>query len=186
MRTFLALELPRPIVAYLTQVTERLSRMTPGVRWVRNEGIHITLKFFGEVEESMPDRIRQEALPVVSRTAPFRASLKEIDAFPNTRRARVVVVSLEEGVTEMRQLFEALDPGFSRLGFEREARPFLPHVTLGRKKVPAPFPDGDPFPLERKEFMVEQAVLFKSTLTPGGAVYAPLWKIKLGGETDEG
>ena len=58
----------------------------------------------------------------------------------------------------------------------------MPHLTLGRRRIPKPFPNGDPMPIEEKEFLVEHLVLYKSTLTPGGAIYAPIWKIKLGGE----
>ena len=52
----------------------------------------------------------------------------------------------------------------------------------GRRRTPKPFPNGDPMPIEEKEFVSRNLVLFKSTLTPGGAIYAPIWKIKLGGE----
>jgi 2'-5' RNA ligase len=65
---------------------------------------------------------------------------------------------------------------------EREKRRLVPHLTLGRRRIPKPFPDGDPMPVENKEFIIGELVLYKSTLTPGGAIYAPVWKIKLGGE----
>ena len=59
------------------------------------------------------------------------------------------------------------------LDVEREKRGLTPHITLGRRRTPKPFPNGDPLPIEEREFLIEQLVLYKSTLTPGGAIYAP-------------
>jgi 2'-5' RNA ligase len=70
----------------------------------------------------------------------------------------------------------------SFLHVEKEKRGFVPHITLGRRRIPKAFPDGDPPPVEEKEFLIEQLALYKSTLKPGGAIYAPIWKIKLGGK----
>jgi 2'-5' RNA ligase len=64
----------------------------------------------------------------------------------------------------------------------REKRALTPHITLGRRRMPKPFPNGDPMPIEERGFLIEQIVLYKSTLTPGGAIYVPIWKITLGGE----
>jgi 2'-5' RNA ligase len=112
--------------------------------------------------------------------------LKELDAFPSRRRARVVVVKLGTGIEEAKALSADVEARLAGFAFKKEEREFTPHITLGRMKVPAPFPNGDAPAIERMEFGIDQVVLFKSTLTPGGALYSPIWKIKLGGEDDEG
>ena len=182
MRTFLALEVPGEVVAYLEGVIGRLERRTEGVRWVRREGIHITVKFLGEIEEALAERIREALAPLGTRIAPISARLGSLDAFPSRRSARVVVVKLKEGVEQVQALFSEVEERLAALDVEREKRGLVPHLTLGRRKQAAPFPDGDPMPIEEREFVVEYLVLYRSTLTPAGAIYAPIWKIKLGGE----
>jgi 2'-5' RNA ligase len=182
MRTFLALPVPADIIAYLREVIGRLERRTEGVRWVRDEGIHVTVKFLGEIEEPMAERMRSALTPIGAAFGPFRASLGGLDAFPAKRRARVIVVKLKEGIEHSQAVFEEVEERLAALDVEREKRKLAPHLTLGRRRIPKPFPNGDPMPIEEKEFIIEELVLYKSTLTPGGAIYAPVWKIKLGGE----
>jgi 2'-5' RNA ligase len=182
VRTFLALELPDEIVAYLKTVIDRLDRRTEGVRWVRDEGIHITVKFLGEVEESAPESMRKALAPIGERFGPISARLGVLDAFPTRRSARVILVRLKEGIEKSQVIFSEVEERLSFLHVEKEKRGFVPHITLGRRRIPKAFPDGDPPPVEEKEFLIEQLALYKSTLKPGGAIYAPIWKIKLGGK----
>jgi 2'-5' RNA ligase len=182
MRTFLALPVPADIVAYLREVIGRLERRTEGVRWVKDEGIHITVKFLGEIEEPMAERMRSALTPIGALFEPFQARLGGLDAFPTRRSARVIVVKLKEGIEPGQAIFEEIEERLAGIDIERERRKLVPHLTLGRRRIPKPFPNGDPMPIEEKEFLIEQLVLYKSTLTPGGAIYAPIWKIKLGGE----
>jgi RNA 2',3'-cyclic 3'-phosphodiesterase len=186
MRSFLALEVSAPVVDYLSGVIERLSKRTRDIKWVKKDAIHITLKFLGEIEEALAPKILEALQPIGSRFAPSMISLKEIDAFPSRRRARVVIVRLDKGTDEMKAIFEAVEEGLTGFDFEREAREYTPHITLGRMRTPQPFPDGDLPPLEKMVSTVDGLVLFKSKLTPGGAIYTPVWKIKLGGDNDEG
>ncbi|HAR97123.1 MAG TPA: RNA 2',3'-cyclic phosphodiesterase [Deltaproteobacteria bacterium] len=183
MRMFLALELPSTVVDYLTGVMKSLAERVDGVRWVKNEGIHITTKFLGEVEESKITAMHEALKPLGEMYSPIPAALDKIDALPNKRRARVIVVTLGQGVEAMERIFFEVEERLDAvMEIEREERAYLPHITLGRRKVPKPFPNGDVPDIQRKEFMVEHLVLFKSTLTSGGAIYTPLWKIKLGGQ----
>jgi RNA 2',3'-cyclic 3'-phosphodiesterase len=182
VRSFLALEIPKDIVDYLGSVADRLEKRTEGIRWVRNEGIHITVKFLGEIEEALAETMREVLGPVGGRHGPIGARLGQLDAFPGRRSARVIVVKLQEGVENIQAIFSDIEDGLEAIHVEREKRGLVPHITLGRRRIPKPFPNGDPMPVEEREFLVENLVLFKSTLTPGGAIYAPIWKIKLGGE----
>ena len=182
MRTFLALEVPTDVVAYLEGVISRLERRTEGVRWVRKEGIHVTMKFLGEIEEAMAARMKETLGPLGMRFSPVAARLGSLDAFPTRRSARVIVVKLKEGVPEVQSLFSEVEERLAGLGLEKEKRGLVPHLTLGRRRQASPFPDGDPLPIEERGFVMDHLVLFKSTLTPAGAVYEPIWKIKLGGE----
>lgn len=183
MRMFLAFEMPHPVIDYLSSVIESLAKRVDGVRWVKDGGIHITTKFLGEVEESKITAMHEALKPLGQIYTPIPTALDKIDAFPNKRRARVIVVTLGQGVEAMQTIFSEVEERLDAImEIEREERAYLPHITLGRQKVPKPFPNGDVPDIQRKEFMVEHLVLFKSTLTSGGAIYNPLWKIKLGGQ----
>ena len=186
MRAFLALEIPGDIGDYVRGVIDRLAKRASDVRWVRKEGIHITVKFLGEIEEGAARRMRDVLAPIGAIFAPIRARLGDLGAFPSMRSARVIVVKLKEGTKEMQAVFSEIEEGLAQMDVEREKRGLVPHITLGRRRVAKPFPNGDPLPIEERAFVVEQLVLFKSTLTPGGALYEPIWKIRLEAKTDEG
>jgi RNA 2',3'-cyclic 3'-phosphodiesterase len=178
VRSFLAMEIPGNIKEYLQDVIRTMAARTGGVKWVRPEGQHITLKFFGEIDEGTALQIR-EALSPVETYEPFTASLGRVDAFPGRKSARVIVAVLEKGVDNIRRIFNDIEHGLSTLGIEREKRDLTPHITLGRRKVPAPLLEREIAKLEEKTFLLDKLVLFKSTLTPGGAVYEPVWEIRL-------
>jgi RNA 2',3'-cyclic 3'-phosphodiesterase len=163
-------------------VIRRLEKRTEGIRWVKDEGIHITVKFLGETEESMADRMREALASMSTHFAPAPVRLGALDAFPTPRSARVIVVKLKGEIERLQALFSEMEGVLADMGVEREKRALVPHVTLGRRRVPKPFPNGDPMPIEEKEFKIEWLVLYKSTLTPGGAIYAPIWRMKLGGQ----
>jgi 2'-5' RNA ligase len=183
MRAFLALDIPGDVVAYLKAVIDRLKVRTDGVKWVKSEGIHITVKFLGEIEEAQAGRMHEALAPVGTAFGAVDARLGQLDAFPNMRRARVIVVKLKNGVEPIQAIFSDIEERLADIDVEREKRGLVPHITLGRRKVPGSFPNGDAPPVEERAFAVENLTLYKSTLTPGGAIYAPIWTIKLGGET---
>jgi 2'-5' RNA ligase len=98
---------------------------------------------------------------------------------------RVVWVGLGGDVIPLAQMYHKLEKAFEVLGHPPEGRAFNPHLTLGRVKSPAnrhrlalaleKLP-----PLKWGPFMVNEIILFKSTLTPQGSIYTPLKVIKLG------
>jgi RNA 2',3'-cyclic 3'-phosphodiesterase len=182
VRSFLALEIPEDIVAYLGAVVERLAKRSEGVRWVRQDAIHITVKFLGEIGEETAQTMYDAVGPMAGRYAAVKARLGQLDAFPSTRSARVIVVKVREGIEEIQAIFSEIEERLEGIHVAREKREFVPHITLGRRRIPKAFPNGDPTPVEEKEFLIENLVLFRSTLTPSGAIYAPIWRIKLGGE----
>jgi RNA 2',3'-cyclic 3'-phosphodiesterase len=183
MRAFLAFEIAPFVKTYLQEMIRGMAARVTGVRWVKDEGQHLTLKFFGETEESTVMRIQSSIGHLESLYHPFETSLREITAFPGKGRARVIVVTLEKGVDNVRAIFNDIENGLSTLGYEREKRELTPHITLGRRKIPAPLLDRDIPRLEQIGFILNRLVLFKSTLTPQGALYTPIWEINLKGET---
>ncbi|MBP1733953.1 MAG: 2-5 ligase [Deltaproteobacteria bacterium] len=177
MRAFLAFEISAPVKEYLQGVIRGMASKAGGVRWVKSDGQHITLKFFGDIEDAMAEGIREKLSGLESKFGPFEATIKEVDAFPNKRRARVIVVTLEKGVDISRAIFHDIEVALLSLGIDEEKRDFTPHITLGRKKETAPLLERVVPGLDEMSFVIDRLVLFKSTLTPQGAIYAPVWEI---------
>ena len=185
MRAFLAFEISAPVKEYLQGVSRIMASKATGVKWVKSNGQHITLKFFGEIEESMAKIIQEKLTGLESKYGPFVATIKEIDAFPTKRRARVIIVSLEKGVDIAKAIFHDIEDTLLTLGIEVEKRDFTPHITLGRKKEPTPLLERDIPGLDEMSFVIDRLVLFRSTLTPQGAIYSPVWEIEFKGEKSE-
>lgn len=185
MRAFLAFEIAPEVKTYLRSVIKTMAPLVDGVKWVKEDGLHITLKFFGEIEDEMAVRLKENLAHIEKRYAPFMLALKGIGAFPDRRRTRVIIVTLKNGVDIALNIFQDIENSIEKFGISREKRSFTPHITLGRRKVPAPLLERAITPLEEKQFSVDSLVLFKSTLTREGAIYDPVWKINFGGNRYE-
>ncbi len=178
MRSFLAFEIPADIKRYLSEVSSEMSKTVRGARWVKPEGQHITIKFFGEITDTKAKEIK-DMLASCGPYSPIGTSLKDIDAFPGRRRPRVIVATMEEGVDIIRSIYHDIEDRLTVLGFDREKRDFTPHITFGRIKVPAPLLERDIANLEKRRFTIDNIVLYKSILAREGATYVPLFQKKL-------
>ncbi len=94
-------------------------------------------------------------------------------------RPRVIVVTLHEGVDIVKAIFHDIENRLLTANIQKEGRKFTPHVTLGRVKNELPLLKKNIIPLEEKRVLLDNLVLYQSTLTREGAVYAPLKEIKL-------
>ena len=185
IRTFLALEPSREIQQELSAVQRHLRKVAPGVGWVKEENIHLTVKFFGSVEEeeilTIAETIRTEG-----EEAPFfSASIKGLGVFPRPQRPRVIWAGMEEGAEQLCQMQQQFEQALEKKGFPAENKKFHPHLTLGRvKSLPRSAPllqvlEGYQETLFGR-FQVRDLSLFKSELLPTGAVYTRLEKIPIG------
>lgn len=191
VRVFAALELPASVRQQLSAVSDGLrAALPPGsVRWVRPDGLHLTLQFYGEVDRARLPGLEAALAAAAATTGPLTLTLAGLGAFPNPARARVVWVGLAGDVDALRQLHAAVAAGGRTLGFPPDARGFNPHLTLGRVNQPlrpldqrkivdalaaARVPSGAPFRLEAVS-------LVRSDLRPGGAVYTTLRAAPLAG-----
>lgn len=182
MRAFIALDVPYDVRSYLENITQILSKKEDDVRWVKGNNQHLTLKFLGKVNEEEKGKIIDVLTKLAENFPRINASLGKIDGFPKSRSARVIVVTLSSGIEELKKIFMTLEEELLSLGFKREEREFTPHITLGRRKNPKPLKEI--VQIEPLKFVMEDLVLYKSTLCPWGPIYEPIWKSKLkkGGE----
>lgn len=176
VRSFIALDLPPNVKQTLADVSDRLSSQVDGVRWVRPENLHLTLKFLGNVES---DRLAAigETLGPAADTPVLDLSLGEVGAFPRADRARVIWVGLEGQTDALRALQAWVGASMAGHGFEPESRAFRPHLTLGRARSgPVALPEVT---VPDLAFEASQLMLMQSELRPGGARYTPLTVVQL-------
>jgi 2'-5' RNA ligase len=187
IRAFLAIDLPGEVRGEIAALQGRLKSALEGVRWTRPEGIHLTLKFFGDIDKNTIGSISNIVEKRTKGLGPLSLTMGEIGAFPNPGRARVLWIGVEGEIERLASLQGGMEDDFEGLGFAKERRSFTPHLTLGRARSSRGMISGlrevmesvwydDPNP-----FSAEGLTLFKSDLTPGGAVYTKLAYFSFGG-----
>lgn len=189
LRLFVAIELPASVTSTLTQLQHELQRdpALARLRWVRPEGIHLTLKFLGETEAARQPGIEKAIHRGVEGVTPFTLNLGRCGSFGPRDRPRVLWVDVLGQVDLLTQLHAKIDHELEGVGFPREARRFSPHLTLAR--VPEDRSREAAEPLARAiadgtapspaEIAVHEVSLMRSRLGPGGAVYTRLFTAPL-------
>ncbi len=178
IRSFVAVDIPSGMRDDIARIQREIA--TAGLRLVKPELVHVTLKFLGNVPVEQMDEIIGALKGIKSE--PFDASLKGLGSFPG-RSIRVVWLGIDGNFLP---LYEAVEDALVPFGFERERRGFSPHVTLGRVKDPSSDVSkqisrkisqvGD---VDLGSFRVDHFLLKKSTLTSGGPIYEDLAKFPL-------
>lgn len=135
-RTFIALELNEALQSHLAGVIRQVARLLPHVRWVDPFGIHLTLAFLGELDAAQVERAIEAATLAARQVQPFTYRLTRLDIFGTPRQPRVVWMGIEEDSGSLARLHSILQQELTRHGFETDKRPFSPHLTLARVKVP--------------------------------------------------
>jgi 2'-5' RNA ligase len=186
IRSFLAIELPKPILRKIEEVQGDLRSTRADVRWVNPEKIHLTLKFFGNIEESRIEPIFKSIEEPIRNTLPFSLEVRGVGAFPYLRNPRVIWMGLVDGREVLVSFQKQIETQLEKIGFQPEDRPFHPHLTLGRMKSSRGKEELVGRMERHKEeefgdFQVERVILFKSDLKPSGPIYTLLKEIKLGG-----
>lgn len=181
LRLFIAVSLPEAMKGLLSDLQASWKKKAEGVRWVRPEGLHLTLKFLGDVPSCKVEAIGKVMEEVARSFPPFEVEVRGAGAFPNLRRPRVLWVGVSDPEGRLKGLFKALEKGLRKLGFPEEERDFHPHLTLGRVKAGGDFSFLQGEEVHVGVLPVREVVLFKSELRPEGALYHALFSAPLGG-----
>ncbi len=184
MRIFLAVDLDESIRSGIAALQRHLAREgVPGIRWVDPAGIHLTLRFCGEISQETTDRLARSIAPGVP-YAPFPIRLGGLGTFPPRGAPRVLWVGVREAGSLV-PVAAWIEERVISCGLSREPRPFHPHLTLGRFRPGARPPVREalsaPGAGDLGSLTVETIVLFESHLSPGGARYDALHSFPLTG-----
>lgn len=184
MRLFVAIDIPEDVKGKVIEALREMERVWGGVRWVRRDGIHLTLKFLGEVEDHQLNLLLEGLKEVSAHHQPFPVDVFSLGRFPERGRPRVVWCGVREEKGSLKELAGEIETRMEKIGFKREERDFKAHVTLGRVRTPG----GDEAGLKCLEkqnhrpfgsFEVDRFHLIKSTLLPDGARYEKLHSFEL-------
>ena len=133
IRSFIAIPVPSAGIQAMEEAARNLeAEIGNSVRWVRPEGIHLTLKFMGDIPAEMVERVLEALLPVATRFSPIELSISGLGVFPNPRRPRVLWAGVHGDLESLKALQHAVDDAVGKLGLPKEQRAFSPHLTLGR------------------------------------------------------
>lgn len=177
MRLFVAMDIPEAVRDSLTRLRLQLEKACRGARWVRLEGVHVTLKFLGEVSDGRMEEVGA-ALRQVAAPGPIEMRFLGLGFFPNDRRPRVFWAGIEAGEA-LARLAAAVEAQLAPLGFPPETREFHPHLTLARfdslegvDRLRAAVAEFSATEFGRTT--VEEFYLYRSVLKRGGAEYTRL------------
>jgi len=180
IRAFLAIAPPPEVHEEMARIQNRLQRTVQGpIRWVRTDGIHLTLKFFGDIAAGDIGPLSAAIEKGIRGVAPFSLEVSGLGVFPDARRPRVLWLGTVGDTERLAAAVRNLDRGFADLGVAREERPFQAHWTLARIKSPQGLV-GVARALEMEKetragaFTAGALILFQSELRPQGAVYTKL------------
>ena len=174
MRLFIAVPLPSPALEDAGRLLRGLQQCDWPVRWVRDDGLHVTLKFFGEVTSHRIEPIEEMLQFATAGMPPVELATLSGGAFPSRARPRVLRLELQAD-SGLELLQDRIERAGEEIGFAPEGRPFRPHITLGRVREGERLPAGAMDQLEAlphgAPFLADRVVLFESRLSRNGPSY---------------
>jgi 2'-5' RNA ligase len=173
---------PDTVLEAVAAAVEAGRPVRQGLRWEeRPDHWHLTLQFLGPLPRLAP--VVDALAGAATACGPFKFRFGGAGAFPTPKRARVVWIGAGEGLADMVGLAGAVAAALAPVGHEAERRPFRPHLTLARLKMPgeveavlAAVGAGAVGP----EFTVGEILLYESRLSPRGSTYTVLERFGLG------
>lgn len=184
-RVFIAVDLDSAIKEKLIKDIEEIRGMYEDVKCSipRVEGLHITLRFIGDVDQNMVNLMLEPIQSVVERFKEFKLKIKNRGVFPNHTSPRVIWVGVEEN-RNIVDIKDRLDKVLERLNLPSEKKLFKPHITIARvknitdrgKRLLREFVSMEQ---EYGEFTVREIVLYESILDPSGAIYKQISRFRL-------
>jgi 2'-5' RNA ligase len=181
IRAFIAVDLNPTIKRTIEDIQNHLKKSDCAVKWVRPENIHLTLKFLGDVNIKKINSLIQTLADLFCNTKPIETQLTQLGAFPNIKRPRVLWVGLKDDKQNIVQLARSLEENLGKIGFQKDQKPFSPHITIGRlpapKNIQALTQAISSYTLPPAQAQtVQQVILYKSTLTSQYPIYKKLAK----------
>lgn len=182
-RCFIAVDLPEQVKDILAEIRQRFKAWPAKVKWVERRNLHLTLKFLGDVTDPQISSIKAALARICSGRRKFEVFARGFGAFPTVRSPKVIWAGVHDPAGELKQFWSAIEDDAGKLGFPAEARPFSPHLTLGRVKDLRPAPGFIDILRELKPvdavIPVTEVRLMQSLLSGHGPAYSSLGNFML-------
>lgn len=191
IRAFLAIRLPDDVTVALGHLTDQMAQArVGGLKPVRPENMHLTLKFFGSINARQVESIVDTVTHTAKSVRPFTLRLGNVGAYPNNRSPRVLWVGLDGDVAPLQDIHRRIEAALGQIAIKPDTREFRPHLTIARIRdhashterrraaealFSAEFRSGLSVPADRISLM-------RSVLRPQGPQYTALAEIPLGGD----
>lgn len=174
VRAFLAIELENDLKNKISEVQDDFRKTDANINYVSMENIHLTLKFFGEIDLDGLDKISEKINGVIDNYDPFNIEIGGCGAFPNKEHIRVLHFGIKDNKI-LNKLHDELDAEFESIGIDKDKK-FSTHITFGRMKskrnkeaVQEKINEYEDYEIGSMD--VKKISLIKSTLTPKGPIY---------------
>ncbi|PMP67378.1 MAG: RNA 2',3'-cyclic phosphodiesterase [Thermodesulfobacterium geofontis] len=188
VRAFLAIDLPQELKKELFSLGKTISYESLKLKWVEEENLHLTIRFFGNISENLVEKIYKKCKEVCKEIDPFELRLSSAGYFPFKGTPRVIWIGIEALSNNLFKLNDLLKKALKPLKLKENGEKFHPHITLLRVKEKTDPSALKSFfeelkkeaeKLEGKSFFVREIIIFKSELSPAGPKYTPLKIIPL-------
>ncbi len=178
IRTFIAIPTPDDVRQALTDIQAELKTANAEVKWEPPEKLHITLRFLGDVEESQLPLLMTDCSKAICNLNSFSLIYEGLGCFPDTRNPRIIWAGSHNDDGILLRMKKEIDDSVARYGFERENRPFHPHITLarvkGRENIPNLIKMLQSVTFEPHPVIIDEVHFMKSELRPTGSIYTKL------------
>jgi len=189
-RTFIAFEMPANLRATVIDYIKHLRDKVPDVSasWSREDNLHLTLKFLGDVPIARIGDVSAAASAAVRASGPFELILGGCGVFPTRGKPSVLWIGIEDPHGGLHKVQQNLEEECAALGFKRDARAYHPHLTIARirkrqgaKDLAAAHIASD---FREQTFTAKELVVFRSELLPQGSRHTPISRHALSGDVD--
>lgn len=186
MRLFIAINLPPVIRRSIVDATARMREAAPRMAWVTEERLHLTIEFLGDRSDDAVPELEAALTAAATTHPPVTLALRGLGAFPNLRSPRIVWLGVE-AEPKLELLQHDLARACAELGYERDARAFRPHITLGRARTPLRAEAARALTAAARAVTWSANVeatsvdIMESRLLPGGARYSVVAAVPLRG-----
>jgi len=184
-RVFVAVDIShearRKVAAYIETLRNEFRQVRAG--WEKPEKLHLTLKFLGETNETQSAELDKIVEKISGGISNFKLRIAETGVFPNARNARVLWIDVKDEAGNLLKINDLLEAEAEKIGFAKEKRKFVPHLTIGRVREPHRARDLANKHRQNKfepvEFEISEIVIYESKLLPTGSVYSVVSKHEL-------
>lgn len=178
IRSFISIDLHDDLRAKIESLVKLFKETGADIRWVKIKNLHLTLKFLGVIEDHQLVPISSRIREIAGRFNDFSFSLTGTGTFPDLNRPRIIWIGIKDH-SNFQKLTKELERAMKEEGFDKEKRPFSPHITVGRVRS---LRGIDKLMIELVKYRsmdfgsqhIGAIHLMKSTLTKEGAEYSTL------------